>query len=180
MRVNPKINLNLVRNLYFEKTFTIENDSVFLPENNVYEADFTLLTKSEKEKGLYLKRTESFTDYAFDSVRSPEFYDAKVVKYKQDQFEKSDEFWTENLPENIDNTDTESVLENLKGNKKIKNITGLLRTLSSGYFKISDYIEFGSVWSTFAVNDVEGLKISAGFRSFKTLDDRFRQSLLII
>ena len=174
MRVNPKINLNLIRNLYFEKTFTIENDSVFLPENNVYEADFTLLTKSEKEKGLYLKRTESFTDYAFDSIRSPEFYDAKVVKYKQDQFEKSDEFWADNLPENIDNSDTESVLENLKGNKKIKNITGLLRTLSSGYFKISDYIEFGSVWSTFAVNDVEGLKVSAGFRSFKTLDDRFR------
>jgi hypothetical protein len=132
------------------------------------------LTKSEKEKGLYLKRTETFEDYNFDSIRTPDFYDAKVVKYKQDQFEKSDEFWAENLPENIDNSDTESVLENLNGNKKIKNITGLLRTISSGYFKISNCIEFGSVWSTFAVNDVEGFKVSAGFRSFKSLDDRFR------
>ena len=174
MRVNPKINLNLVRNLYFEKRFTIKNDSVFLPENNVYEADFTLLSKSEKEKGLYLKRTETFENYNFDTIRAPEFYDAKVVKYKHDQFEKSDEFWTENLPENIDNSDTESVLENLNGNKKIKNITGLIRTISSGYFKVSNSIEFGSVWSTFAVNDVEGYKVSAGFRSFKTLDDRFR------
>ena len=174
MRVNPKINLNLVRNLYFEKTFTIKNDSVFLPKNNVYEADFTLLTKSEKEKGLYLKRTETFENYDFETTRPPEFYDTKVVKYKQNQFKKSDEFWAENLPEDIDNSDTESVLENLKGNKKIKNITGLLRTISSGYFKISNYIEFGSVWSTFAVNDVEGFKVSAGFRSFKTLDDRFR------
>lgn len=174
MRVNPKINLNLVRNLYFEKKFIKKNDSVFLPKNNVYEADFTLLTKNEKEKGLYLKRTETFENYNFDSIRTPEFYDAKVVKYKQNQFKKSEKFWAENLPENINNSDTESVLENLKGNRKIKNITGLLRTISSGYFKISNFIEFGSVWSTFAVNDVEGFKVSAGFRSFKSLDDRFR------
>ena len=46
--------------------------------------------------------------------------------------------------------------------------------MSSGYFKVSNQIEFGSIWNTFAFNDVEGVKLSAGFRSFKTLDDRFR------
>jgi len=174
MRVNPKINLNLVRNLYFEKIYSIENDSVFLPQNNVYEADITLLTKNDKEKGLYVKRTETFENYNFTNKQTPSFYDTKVVKYRQDQFEKSDEFWKENLPENINNSDSESVLSNLKGNKKIKNITGLIRTLSSGYFKVSNFIEFGSIWNTVAFNDVEGVKLSAGFRSFKTLDDRFR------
>ena len=174
MHVNPKINLNLVRNLYFEKSFSIENDSVFLPQNNVYEADITLLTKNDKEKGLYVKRTETFENYDFTKNRPPDFYNTKVVKYRQDQFEKSDEFWEENLPKNIDNSDSESVLSNLKDNKKIKNITGLIRTLSSGYFKVSNHIEFGSIWNTFAFNDVEGIKLSAGFRSFKSLDDRFR------
>jgi hypothetical protein len=174
MHVNPKINLNLVRNLYFEKSFSIENDSVFLPQNNVYEADITLLTKNDKEKGLYVKRTETFENYDFTKNRPPDFYNTKVVKYRQDQFEKSDEFWEENLPKNIDNSDSESVLSNLKDNKKIKNITGLIRSLSSGYFKVSNHIEFGSIWNTFAFNDVEGIKLSAGFRSFKSLDDRFR------
>ena len=174
MRVNPKINLNLVRNLYFEKTFSIENDSVFLPKDNTYEADFTVLTKNEKEKGLYVKRIETFENYDFDTTRAAEFYDNKVVKYKQNQFEKNEDYWSENLPASINNNDTESVLENLNGNKKIKNITGLIRTLSSGYLKVSNSIEFGSIWSTFAVNDVEGYKVSAGFRSFKSLDDRFR------
>ena len=174
MRVNPKINLNLIRNLYFEKTFSIENDSVFLPQNNVYEADITLLTKNDKEKGLYVKRTETFENYDFSKKKTADFYDTKIVKYRQDQFEKSEEFWAENLPENINNSDSESVLSNLKGNTKIKNITGLIRTLSSGYFKVSNYIEFGSIWNTFAFNEVEGVKLSAGFRSFKSLDDRFR------
>ena len=90
MHVNPKINLNLVRNLYFEKSFSIENDSVFLPQNNVYEADITLLTKNDKEKGLYVKRTETFENYDFTKNRPPNFYNTKVVKYRQDQFEKSD------------------------------------------------------------------------------------------
>ena len=123
---------------------------------------------------MYVKRTETFENYDFTNKKTADFYDAKVVKYRQDQFEKSDEFWAENLPENINNSDSESVLSNLKDNKKIKNITGLIRTLSSGYFKVSNFIEFGSIWNTFAVNDVEGVKVSAGFRSFKSLDDRFR------
>lgn len=174
MRVNPKINLNLVRNLYFEKSFLIENDSVFLPEKNVYEADFTLLTKNEKEKGLYVKRTETFENYDFELTRPTEFYDKKIVKFKQNQFEKDSDYWQENIPNSIDNSDTESVVYNLNGNKKIKNITGLLRTLSSGYLRLSNSIEFGSVWSALAINDVEGFKVSAGFRTFKNLNDRFR------
>ena len=158
MKVNSKINLNLIRNLYFEKTFSIENDSVFLPQNNVYEADITLLTKNDKEKGLYVKRTETFENYDFTNKKTAEFYDGKVVQYRQDQFEKSDAYWEENLPENINNSDSESVLSNLNDNKKIKNITGLIRTLSSGYFKVSNFIEFGSIWNTIAVNDVEGVE----------------------
>ena len=78
---------------------------MFLPQNNVYEADITLLTKNDKEKGIYVKRTETFENYDFTKKRAPEFYSTKVVKYRQDQFEKSDEFWDENLPENINNRD---------------------------------------------------------------------------
>jgi len=174
MHVNPKINLNLVRNLYFEKSFSVKNDSVFLPQKNVYEADFTLLTKNEKEKGLYVKRTETFENYDFKNTRSADFYNDKVAKFKQNQFEKSEEYWQKNIPSSIDNSDTESVLENLNGNKKIRNITGLLRTLSSGFIRVSNSIEFGSVWSALAINDVEGFKVSAGFRTFKNLNDRFR------
>lgn len=174
MKVNSNINLNLIRNLYIEKSFIIENDSVFLPETNVYEADFTLLTKSEKNKGLYVKRTEKFESYDFKQTRSPNFYDNNVVKIKQNQFAKNSDYWEKNLPVSVDNSETESVLINLKANKKINNITGLLRTLSSGYFKLSNSIEFGSVWSTFSNNDVEGLRMALGFRSFKDLHDRFR------
>lgn len=54
MRTHPKINLNLVRNLFIEKSFLIK-DSIFLPLKNEYEGDFSLLTKGETEKGLYVK-----------------------------------------------------------------------------------------------------------------------------
>lgn len=49
----PKVNLNLVRNLYIEKAFLIK-DSIFLPLKNEYEADFTLLTKKGTRKKVYM------------------------------------------------------------------------------------------------------------------------------
>ena len=59
MRTHPKVNLNLVRNLYIGKAFLIK-DSIFLPLKNEYEADFTLLTKGDKEKGLYVRQIDHF------------------------------------------------------------------------------------------------------------------------
>ena len=47
--------LNFVRNLSIEKNFTV-NDSLILPKSAYYEGDFTVLTKSDQEKGLYVKK----------------------------------------------------------------------------------------------------------------------------
>lgn len=174
MKTNPNINLNLVRNLYFEKTFSIQNDSLYLPKTNTYEADFTLLTKSEKEKGLYVKRTEIFQDYDFDVERSTSFYQNSEIKLRKNQFNREKEYWQNSLPVAVNNSQTEKILLNLQGNRKIKRITSLLRTLSNGYMKLSDAIEFGSIWNTFSINDVEGFRVSAGFRTFNSIDDRFR------
>ena len=47
MRTTPKTNINLVRGLSFEKYFSIQNDSIYLPEREIQEGDFTLLTKKD-------------------------------------------------------------------------------------------------------------------------------------
>ena len=41
-------------------------DSIFLPLKNEYEADFTLLTKGDKEKGLYVRQIDHFDAYQLD------------------------------------------------------------------------------------------------------------------
>lgn len=173
MQTHRDINLNLVRNLFFKKTY-IRKEGVYIPETNVYEADFSLLTKSDQEKGLYVKRTEVFEDYEFDSGQPLDFFDQRVVKFRQDQFKKNNDYWFNKTPQDIRDSETETILRELKENRRIKNITGFIRTLSSGYVKISNGVELGPLGTTIGYNDVEGIKLSAGFRTFKTLHDRFR------
>jgi len=47
--------------------------------------------------------------------------------------------------------------------------------LSSGYFEINSLnIDYGPLFSTFGFNDVEGLRVRVGARTFKTSNDLFR------
>ncbi len=178
MKTNKKINLNLVRNLYFEKWYELKNDSVFLPKRNVYEADLTVLTKNEKEKGMYVKRFESFDNYVFNQPKEVEFYDQDTKQFKANQYVQEASFWKQNTPVNDQMDNTEIMLERLSKNRKIKNISGLITTVSSGYVNLFEGIQLGPLWTTFANNDVEGFKVNVGARTFKTLDDRFRSNIL--
>ena len=65
-------------------------------------------------------------------------------------------------------------MKKLKRKKQIKNITGLINTVASGYINTKMGIQFGPLWTAFASNQVEGFRTKVGFRSFKTKDDRFR------
>jgi hypothetical protein len=62
MRTHPKVNLYLVCNLNIEKYFLIK-DSIFLPLKKEYEGAFTLMTKVDKEKDLYVRQLDHFNAY---------------------------------------------------------------------------------------------------------------------
>lgn len=93
MRVNKNINLNLVRNLSVEKTFKIVDDTIFLPERDFYEGDFTLFTKNDQEKGLFVRKNTVFSEYDLNPTRDNDFYELKINQIRRDQFEQKEEFW---------------------------------------------------------------------------------------
>ncbi|QMU64735.1 MAG: carboxypeptidase-like regulatory domain-containing protein [Flavobacteriaceae bacterium] len=172
MKVHKDINLNFVRSFTFEKEFVIKNDSIYLPKSNLYEGDFTLLDKNEKNKGLTIRKTNTFTNYILDEPQSADFYKQEIVKYTPKQFLKPEKYWKKNSK--AENTLTYQIIENVKNKKKIKNLTGIINTLASGFINISSSVQLGPFWTFFARNEVEGLIVKAGARSFKTIHDRFR------
>jgi Family of unknown function (DUF5686)/CarboxypepD_reg-like domain len=174
MRVNKGINLNLVRDILIEKSFTIENDSVYLPEKEYYEGDFTALSKSDEERGLFVKKSIVFSDYDLETKRESAFYDDKVIQTRANQFNKNDEYWNA-----IDTKDTALVasriiINKLKNSPRIKKVTGVLNALTTGYVDAFKNLQFGSFWNAVSNNNIEGLRLRAGFRTFKTVDDLFR------
>lgn len=174
MHTTPKTNINLVRGLSFEKYFTIANDSIYLPEREIQEGDFTLLTKKDEEKGLYIKNYITFSDIVLNKPKSPDFYDLQVVKTAKDQFYKDDTYWNTHTLGGTDLTKTKRLIHQVGDNRRIKMIGDLTDIVTSGYIPIGNYMQFGRFWQTFSSNNVEGVRLRAGFRSFFSTDDRFR------
>ena len=172
MKVHKSINLNFVRSLSFEKEFDVKNDSIYLPIKNAYEGDFTFLDKNESNKGLTIKKTILFDKYILEKPLPSDFYTQEVVKIRPDQYKKEAAYWESK--ENNDINSTYKLIEEVKEKKQIKNITGLINTLASGYVNTKWGVQFGPLWTIFANNQVEGFRTKAGFKTFKSKDDRFR------
>ncbi|WP_431166576.1 DUF5686 family protein [Tenacibaculum halocynthiae] len=172
MKVHKSINLNFVRGLSFEKEYEVKNDSIYLSTKNAYDGDFTFLDKNESNKGLTIKKTILFKNYILNKPKPSIFYTQKNIKIRPDQYTKKQEYWKGVTDE--ENKSTYKLINSVKQKKEIKNITGLINTVASGYINTNLGIQFGPFWTAFASNQVEGFRTKIGFRTFKTKDDRFR------
>ena len=177
MRTTAKTNINLVRGLSFDKHFTIVNDSIYLPKREIQEGDFTLITKKDKEKGLYIKNYITYSDIVLNEPKADAFYDQQVTKIAKNQFYKDDSYWNTHTLGGVDLSKTKQLISEVGDNKRIKAIGGVADMITSGYIPIGNYLQFGKFWQTFLSNNVEGFRVRAGFRSFISTDDRFRTYL---
>lgn len=175
MKIHKDINLNFVRKLSFEKEFTIKDDSIYLPKKDIYSGDFTLTDKDDSNKGLTIKKTSSYSDYIFDKKLPNNFYSKKIIRYKPKQFSQNETYW-DSISKSSEKKLTYELINSVKNKKKIKQISGVLNTLSTGYISIGPSLQFGQYWNTIVRNSLEGIKIKLGFRTFKSTEDRFRLS----
>ena len=174
MKVHKSINLNFVRGLSFEKEFEVRNDSIYIPTKNAYEGDFTFIDKNESNKGLTIKKDITFQDYILNKPYPETFYTQKIVKIRPDQYKKEGAYW-DSIQSN-ESKKTLKLIENVKSKKQIKQLTGLINTVASGYINTNVGVQIGPLWTAFANNQVEGFRTKIGFRTFLTKDDRFRLS----
>ena len=172
MKTLKSMNFNFVKNFEFKKTFTLMNDSLYIPDSNTYKGTFSLLTKSDNEKGIYVIKTEKFSNYNFSIKKSLSFFNKKQIQITSDQFNKNDTYWNEKQNEHTANT--YDVVNKVKNNNSITNITTAIYILSDGYVNIFKGLQIGSLWSTTASNDIEGTRIQLGFRTYISDDDRFQ------
>lgn len=173
MRTNPKINLNLVQNLFLEKSFIIQ-DSIYLPLKDEYEADFTILTKSDEEKGLYVKQVDFFDKYELNKGIALERFENQEPQYRVDQFEQDETYWNKEIPVQADDQKLFRMVNQLKNVDQIKKISRNITILTSGFLPIYKSIQLGDLWRTAGSNEIQGTKIKVGFRTFTSQNDKFR------
>lgn len=167
-------NINWVKEIYIEQEFEVLNDSVFLLTRDHMMSDFAF-SKKDKSRGVYGKRTSLFKDHKFDIKKEDKFYKQDVNFYDPGIYAKSDEYWEENRFESLnkDERGVYKMLDTLKTVKKFKRLYNLVSILGSGYIEMDNF-DYGPIFSTFGYNDVEGIRIRAGGRTYFGANDPWR------
>lgn len=174
MSASKSANINWVKDIYIEQEFEVMNDSVFLLTRDHMMSDFAL-NKKEDSKGVYGKRTTLFRNHQFNIEKPSEFYKKDVNFYDEEVNNRSEEYWSENRFESL-NKDEKLVykmLDTLKTVPKFKTMYSIVATLGSGYYQIGNF-DYGPIYSTFGYNDVEGIRLRTGGRTYFGQNDPWR------
>ena len=176
LQASKSANINWVKDIYIEQEFKVLNDSLFLVKRDYMMSDFAF-SKKEKSRGVYGKRTTLFNNYEFDNVIDKKFYDEEVYNYDKDIYHRDDAFWAENRLEDL-NKDEQGVykmLDTLKTVKKFKRLYNLGSILSSGYIEFNKLpLDYGPILSTLGFNEVEGMRLRTGGRTYFGRNDLWR------
>ncbi len=176
LQASKSANINWVKEIYIEQEFEVLNDSVFLIKRDYFMSDFAF-NKKEKSKGIYGKRTTLYDNYKFDQQKDPKFYKEKVYSFDQDIYNQDDSFWEKNRMESLskDEKGVYVMLDSLKQTKKFKRLYNLGSILASGYIEFDDLnLDYGPIFSTFGYNEVEGVRLRAGGRTYFGQNDLWR------
>ncbi|MFA9186665.1 DUF5686 family protein [Flavobacterium sp. FBOR7N2.3] len=174
MAVTKSANINWVKDIYIEQEFEVQNDSVFLLTRDHMMSDFAL-NKKEESKGVYGKRTTLYQNHKFNIEQPASFYRDEVNYIDNEVYNKSDRYWDENRFENLnkDERGVYKMLDTLQTVKKFKQLYNLVSILGSGYVQFG-HIDFGPIFSTFGFNEVEGIRLRAGGRTYFGPNDVWR------
>ena len=177
MSVTKSANINWVKDIYIEQDFDVVSDSVFLLNRDYMMTDFAL-NKNEKSKGIYGKRTTLYRNHQFYQEKPAVFYKEKVNYIDNAVYKKSDAYWSENRFEKLskDELGVYKMLDTLKTVKKFNQMYDLVTILGSGYIHPGNF-EYGPIFSTFGFNDVEGLRLRFGGRTYFGPNDLWRIQL---
>ncbi|UPS90211.1 DUF5686 and carboxypeptidase-like regulatory domain-containing protein [Bizionia sp. M204] len=176
MQASKSANINWVKEIYIEQEFDVLNDSVFLIKRDYFMSDFTF-NKKEKSRGVYGKRTTLYDNYEFNKSKDEKFYKEEVFDYNLDAYNREDDFWDENRMEALNNDEKGiyQMLDTLKTVKKFKRLYNAGSILASGYIEFDDLnLDYGPIFSTVGYNDVEGVRLRAGARTYFGPNDLWR------
>jgi hypothetical protein len=174
MAVTKSANINWVKDIFIEQEFEVLNDSVFLLSKDHMMSDFTL-TKKDESRGVYGKRTSYYKNHIFNKEQTDKFFKQEVNYIDNAVYNRTNEYWEENRFEklNKDEIGVYKMLDTLKNVTKFNRIYNLVSILGSGYVEFKGF-DYGPIFSTFGYNEVEGVRLRVGGRTYFGPNDTWR------
>ena len=174
MNASKSANINWVKDIYIEQEFEVINDSVFLLKRDHFMSDFSLNNK-DLSKGVYGKRTTLYNNHIFNVKRPDNFYRADVIQ-NEELYDKSDDYWHQNRQERLskDEVGIYKMLDTLQTVKRFRELTDISEILTTGYWNFINGFDWGPIFSTIGFNEIEGLRLRLGGRTYFSKSDPWR------
>jgi len=174
METNKKININFVKSISTDLEFDNPDDSTFIPTRN--ETTLYLVTNDrEKAKSIMARRVANYSDYEFDKGITDEFLN-KIVIPEDEMVAKDENYWQTNRTEALTESDQNiyKMYDELADNPKYKKIVKIIEVGNTGYFPVGHGIDIGNIFQSFGYNDIEGVRLRTGFRTYYGKHDMWR------
>lgn len=174
MEMSDGVNINWVNDVEISQDYDILNDSTFLITKDYFKAKFAL-RKRENARGVYGKRTTDYTDYKFNEEKPKDFYKEKRERRPEEIHNRSDEFWKENRTQKLSDNERGiyAMMDTLVKTPKFRRIYNVGEILTSGYINFGNF-DYGPLLQSLAYNEVEGLRLRAGGRTYFGQNDMWR------
>ena len=174
LQASKSANLNWIREIYIEQEYDVLNDSTFLITKDYMLSDFSF-RKKESANGMYGKRTTLYDNYEFDTPKQESFYKENIDPYEYEVYNRPDQFWDERRMEALskDEKGVYKMLDTLITVPRFKNLYTLGALIASGYYEFKGF-DAGPVFSIFGYNEVEGLRLRLGGRTYFGQNDPWR------
>lgn len=167
-------NINWVNEVYLEQEFEVLNDSIFLLKRDFLMADFSFERK-EDARGIYGKKTVVYDNYNFEIKRPENFYNKRVTSYDAGVYNREEEFWRENRLEELNREESGiyKMLDTLQTIKAFQRVYRLSNIAATGYVEFKGW-DFGPLFNIIGYNEVEGMRLRAGARTYFSPNDTWR------
>ena len=174
LEMSQNANINWVNGVYLSMDYEVVNDSVFLLKRDFFMADFSFERKDDAG-GIYGKRTVLYDNYEFDRPMDDAFYDLKVTSFEKPLYNREEEFWEQHRLEPLSRNESGiykmlDTLQTLPAFKRIYTVTSIAAT---GYIDLNGW-DIGPVFTFVNYNEVEGLRLRLGARTYFGQHDPWR------
>lgn len=174
LEMSKNANINWVNEVYIEQEYEVLDDSTFVISRDHFMVNFAL-KKDDDARGIYGKRTTMYDDYVFDDKKPESFFSKRRQKFDPKVYQRSEDFWQKQRQERLTKEELGiyEMLDTLKKTRTFKNFYKLGSIIGSGYVNIDNF-DYGPLGALFGFNEVEGLRVRVGARTFFSPDDKWR------
>lgn len=167
-------NINWLRDLALEASYTRLQDSTWFFKGNRLYADFSVVqSDSSKVISLVANRTVEFSNPEFENVDVP--YNATVTTIEKDATEKSDRYWEKNRPGPLSFREKNiyKMTSMVESTRSYRVVHDIISVVVNGYYEHGP-LGYGPVLNMLSFNPLEGFRMRLGVRTTEKVSRKNR------